>query len=282
MSGIVYENFSFSTPFLTGYREIKIPIVDAAGNPAWPAVFPVEKIEEMRQIVGPRHFSSQMMLEFVPPDRVRLDPGALHIYTDEFDANTARIGEYRITSVAAYWDPSSGRRKSDGSVCVLIYRDDRARRAFIHDVRYLVVDDSVDYPLGAQCEMVMDFLAVHNLRRIAVETNGIGNALPEIMRDVSIKRGMPITVQPISNSRNKEMRILDAIEPMLTTGRLYAHERIGRTPLFAEMMGWAPTGATGHDDGIDAVAGALTVSPIVIRPAGGVTPTYRANTNFRV
>lgn len=282
MPNIVYEKFAFSTPFLTGYREIKIPIVNADGTPAWPEVFPHEKIAQMREIVGPRHFSSQMMLEFVPPDRVRLDPGAVRMYSDDFDVHTARIGEHQITGVAAYWDPSSGRRKSDGSVCVLIYRDDRNRRAFIHDVQYLVVEDGDEYPLRRQCDMVLDFLGRHCMRRIAIETNGLGNALPEIMRDIATKRGRQISVQRITNSHNKETRILDAIEPMLTTGRLYAHARVATTPLFAEMMGWSPIGATGHDDGLDAVAGALSITPNVVRAATGNAAAYRANTNFNV
>lgn len=261
---------------------MKIPIVSHDGVPAWPDVFPISKIDEMRETVGPRHFMSQMMLEFTPPDRVRLDPGAIHIYDAEFDAHTARIGDAQITGVCAYWDPSGGRRKSDNSVCVLLYRDDKNRRAYLHDVRYLVVDDADTHPLARQCDMVIDFLFTHNMRRIAIETNGIGNALPEIMRDVAARRAMPITIQQITNSRNKEMRILDAIEPMLSTGRLYAHSRIAQTPLFSEMMGWSPVGATGHDDGIDAVAGALALTPTVVRPTGHVATAYRANTNFNV
>ena len=281
MSDMVYEKFAFSSPFLVGYKCMKIPIINEKGCPAWPEVFPVSKIEEMRQTVGARHFSAQMMLDFVPAERVRLDPGALHQYCEEFDSRTCRIGDALITGVCAYWDPSSGRRKSDGSVCVLAYRDDKNRRAYIHDVRYLIVADGEMHPLGRQCEMVLDFLAAHGLRRIAIETNGIGNALPEIMRDVANKRNTPVAIQAISNSRNKEQRILDAIEPMLTTGRLYAHTRVATTPLFAEMMGWAPVGATGHDDGIDAVAGALSITPAPVRPAGGGA-AYHANTNFNV
>ena len=281
MPNIVYEKFTFSTPFLCGYRRLKIPIIDSDGCAAWPEVFPLEKIDEMRETVGPRHFSSQMMLQFVSPERVRLDPGAIKMYGDEFDARAGRLGDAVITGVSAYWDPSSGRRKSDGSVCVLVYRDDKNRRAYIHDVRYLVVDDNDTHPLGRQCDMVLDFLAAHGLRRIAVETNGIGNALPEIIRDVAAKRAMPVSIQQISNSRNKELRILDAIEPMLTTGRLYAHSRVATTPLFAEMMGWSPIGAAGHDDGIDAVAGALSITPAAIRTPTS-TGAYRANTDFNV
>ena len=45
---MVYKNFSFSTPFLRGYKQLRIPIVDDGGNPEWPSVFPLEKIDEMR------------------------------------------------------------------------------------------------------------------------------------------------------------------------------------------------------------------------------------------
>lgn len=282
MSDIVYKNFAFSTPFLRGFQELKIPIVDSVGQPAWPEMFPIEKINEMREIVGARHFSSQMMLEYISPDKVRLDPGALHLYSDEFDMRTAKIGDHVITGAAAYWDPSAGQRKSDGSVCVLIYRDDKNHHAFIHDVRYLTVEDNDAHPLARQCEMVLEFLSNSRLRRIAIEINGIGNALPEIMRDVAMRRGESLAILPVANTRHKESRILDAIEPMLTTGRLHANTRLQGGALFAEMLGWSPLGSATHDDGLDAVAGALCIAPVPVRPLGGGVHTYRANTNFKL
>ena len=118
-------------PFLSGYKMLKIPIVSADGTPAWPELFPISKINQMRQIVGPRHFSAQMMLEFVPTERIRLDPGQIHFYEDVLDIHNARLGAHLITGASVYWDPSSGRRKSDHSVCVLIYRDDKNHNIFI-------------------------------------------------------------------------------------------------------------------------------------------------------
>ncbi len=282
MPDIVYKNFGISTPFLRGFKQLKIPVVDSAGNPAWPEMFPVARIEEMRETVGRRHFLSQMMLECVPPERVRLDPGALHFYNAEFDAAHARIGADAGTGAAVYWDPSGGRRRADGSVCVLLFRNDATRRAFVHEVLYLTVDDGESHPLARQCDMVLDFMAGRALRRIAIETNGIGNALPEIMRDVAARRGANIFVQKIVNTKNKESRILDAIEPLLTTGRLYAHERVRQTLLMSEMLGWSPIGAVTHDDGLDALAGALSIVPWPLRPAGGRVQTFTANTNFKI
>ena len=282
MSDIVYKKNGFSTPFLSGYRILKIPILDSCGNSAWPELFTPEKISQMRQIVGPRHFSAQMMLEFVPPERVRLDPGQIHLYDAGFDAHSARLGEHLITGASMYWDPSSGRRKSDDSVCVFLYRDDKNHNIFIHDMMYMHVSDNESHPLNRQCEMVLDFMRRYGVRRITVETNGIGNALPEIIQDIATRRGDGIYVNKITNNRNKSDRILDAIEPILTSGHLYAHIRIQQTPFISEMLGWSPIGGVGHDDGLDAVAGAIVQLPIAVRPTGTGLHTFYANTSFSV
>ncbi len=262
---------------------MRIPIVDADGVPAWPELFPPDRIDELRRTVGARHFSAQMMLDFVPPDRARLDPDALHLYDDEFDPAHAQIGGSKITGVCAYWDPSSGRRTRDGSVCVVLYRDDKNRTVFIHDVLYLTVDDNELHPLARQCEMVLGFISRYELRRITIETNGVGNALPEIMRDTARRTCTPITITGITNSRNKEIRILDAIEPVLSAGRLYAHRRVTKTPLVAEMLGWTPMGgARTHDDGLDAVAGAIAAASTAVHATAARPKSFTANTDFKL
>lgn len=245
-------------------------------------MFPIEKVEQMREIVGPRHFSAQMMLEFVAPEKARLDPGALHFYDAEFEARSAKIGDNQITGVVLYWDPSTGRAKRDGSACVLLFRDDKTRRVFIHDVLYLTAPDEEQFPLSHQCTTLLDFMMARDMRRITVETNGIGGGLPEIMRDCASRRGVNICVQRVSNNRAKSDRILDAIEPLLSTGRLYAHTRVQKTPLISEMLGWSPIAYSGHDDGLDAVAGAIAQPPIPVRPLGSAIKTFSANTNFKI
>ena len=279
---MVYENFAFSTPFLSGYKLLKIPIIDAVGNPAWPELFPLPKINQMRQTVGARHFSAQMMLEFISPERARLDPGGLKFYDYEFEPRNAKLGEHLITGCILYWDPSSGRRNRDGSACVLLYRDDKARNIFIHDILYLTVSDSEQYPLSNQCNQVLDFMCTRGLHRITVETNGIGGGLPEIMRDCATRRGVSIYVNRVSNTRAKSDRILDAIEPALTTGHLFAHIRVQRTPLMAEMLGWSPVAHGIHDDGLDAVAGAIAHPAVTVHPLGGTPQIFSANTNFKI
>lgn len=256
--------------------------MDAEGKPAWPEMFPSEKIKEIQDSVGPRHFSAQMMLEYVAQERVCLDPGAVNFYEDDFDFHTSKISDHLITGVDMYWDPSSGRQKCDGSVCVLIYRDDKNRDIFVHDILYMVVSDDDLYPLANQCENVIDFMVKHNLNRIGIETNGIGNALPEIMRNIALKRQFPINIIKISNHIKKETRILNALEPVLSTGHLYMHSRIKQTVLLAEMLSWTPIGSKEHDDGLDAVAGAISMIANPIRPISNKINLVQAKTDFQV
>ncbi len=280
---IVYEKNAFSTPFLSGYKTLKIPIVSPDGEPAWPELFPLSRIQQLQETVGHRHFSSQMMLEFVPPNRIRLDPGGLHFYDSEFDRRSAKIASTLITGQTLYWDPSTGRRNRDSSACVLLYRDDKNRTVFIHDVLYLTVPDDEQFPLAHQCDQVLDFMSQRDLHRISIETNGIGGGLPEIIHNCAIRRNFVIQINRVQNSKNKSDRILNAIEPLLSTGRLFAHCRIQSTPLLAEMLGWSPVGTPGvHDDGLDAVAGAISQTPTPVRPYGVGPRTFSANTDFKI
>jgi len=256
--------------------------MDNAGNPAWPEMFPIKKINELRDIVGERHFSGQMMLEYVAQERVCLDPGAINFYDEDFDIRTSRIGENNITGVAFYWDPSTARQNHDGSVCVLIYRDDKNRNIFVHDIVYMVVSEDDMHPLSNQCESVISFMQQHHLNRIGIETNGIGNALPEIMRDIAQKRQVSINITQISNHVKKETRILNALEPLLSTGHLYMHEGIKQTMLLSEMLAFTPVGSKEHDDGLDALAGAVSMIPVPTRTLNKPTMQIRANTDFKV
>jgi len=293
-------------PFLKGYRVLRIPIVDADGMPAWPEIFPLAKIDELRDTVGLRYFSAQMMLDFISEERARLDACALQFYDGEFNPRTAKFEtrnsrleprdleidssfesrvsslEFRITGVACYWDPSSARTGADSSVCVLVFRDDKNRRVFIHDIKYLATGENDLHPFATQCGKVLDFLVRHDQRHLGIEVNGIGNALPEILRGTAMSRGRPLVIKKIINHENKERRILDAIEPLLATGRLFAHERIRKTKLLTEMEEWLPIANANRDDGLDALAGALRMTPIPIRPRGQMSLPFHADTDFKV
>lgn len=267
--------------FLMGYELLSIPIIDSDGVPAWVEKFPLEQIERIRETVGARHFASQMMLNPASIEKARLDASALHFYNDEFDIAKARLGDILINGIALYWDPSSAHKQNDASVCVLVLRDDRTRRAFIHDCVYLTTEEQDAHPLATQCAKMLEFMRHHEIQNIAIEVNGIGNALPEILQREATQIGQAVKVQKVINHENKAKRILDAIEPLLGTGRLYAHENIKNTELIDEMNDWTPLGWM-HDDGIDAVAGALRLQPVPIRARNTTIRPIHAKTDFTV
>ena len=152
----------------------------------------------------------------------------------------------------------------------------------IHDILYISVSDDDTHPLATQCETILDFMQKHKINRIGIEINGIGNALPEIMMRVAKNHDMQINIIQISNHTKKETRILNAIEPILNTGRLFAHNRIKQTFLLSEMLAWSPIGSAEHDDGLDAVAGALAMIPNPIRPIVYNNGFIKANTEFKI
>jgi hypothetical protein len=267
--------------FLNGYKLLKIPIINANGTAEWPELFPLEKIDKIRNTVGDRHFSTQMLLNPMSSDKTRLNASAIKFYNDDFDRDRATIGDFIINGISMYWDPSTAHKKTDGSVCVLVMRDDKNRRIFIHECVYLETDDDDLHPLTSQCITVLDLMQYYKIKNIAIEVNGLGNALPEILTREAVQRNQEITVQKIVNHENKEQRIIDAIEPFLSTGRLFAHERIKNTFLFDEMNDWTPTGWM-HDDGLDALAGAIKVQAITIRPHGTFNRPIRAKTDFSI
>jgi hypothetical protein len=86
----------------------------------------------------------------------------------------------------------------------------------------------------------------------------------------------------VTNHQSKKDRILNSIEPLLSTGRLLMHDRIRRSRLPAEMLGWSPAGAAPGDDGLDAVAGALRVQPTPVRPMSDALKILKAKTDFKL
>ncbi|MDR1027087.1 MAG: hypothetical protein LBL46_01585, partial [Rickettsiales bacterium] len=149
------------------------------------------------------------------------------------------------------------------------------------DCFYLYADDDDIHPLATQCNAILDFMAVRGIKNIAIEVNGIGNAIPEIMRREAAARGREVFISRIVNKENKAERILGAIEPLLSAGKLFAHERVRESGLMDEFADWTPSGWT-HDDGLDALAGALRLPPIPLRPRPANPRQFRAMMEFKV
>ena len=68
----------------------------------------------------------------------------------------------------------------------------------------------------------------------------------------------------------------------MSTGHLYMHERTKQTMLLSEMLSWTPIGSKEHDDGLDAVAGAISMMATPVRLQSRPMMPIRANTEFKI
>lgn len=285
-------------PFLAGFRSLVIPLLDAEGRSAWPDRFSDERIAEVRRRVGPRAFAAQMLLKPQPPEDARLDPADLMAYDDEPVLHLANgglrmlLGGRTLVSASAFWDPAFGvPGRGDASVLAVTFTDEEGTR-YLHRVAYLTHDPSSGADAATQlCRQVVRLAGELHLPSLTVENNGLGRFLPGLLRAEMARARVPCTVIEKASTRAKAERILAAIEPLLAARRLWAHRSVFATRLIAEMREWQPTGSKGaHDDGLDAVAGAILNEPTRFaraappvrgedwRPGGG---TFRARGDFK-
>ena len=259
-----------SDPFLEGYLELHIPIVNRKGESAWPERFPPPQIEALRQSGGPRRFAAQMMLQAQPICEARLAVDNLNWYDAEIDYNEAQgqpvlsIGGHRMLSCSAWWDPAFG-HGGDGSVIAVVFGDSEGAY-WLHHLAYLKIDDRSDIDEATQQAR----LAAHLCRRfylpsLTLEINGIGRFLPAIVRR-ELQGGA--SVVEISSHRPKDIRIIEAFDAVLAARALHVHRSVAKTPFMQEMRDWKP-GSAKRDDGLDAVAGALSQQPVRIARSGG-------------
>lgn len=254
--------------FLSGWHQLKIPILNKRGLSNWPQRFSNTKIDSIRKRSGNHKFLSQMMLEPVPINDSRLNPEHLSFYADDLvyrEANeTARlsIGPNRLVSVSCWWDPAFGAKQtSDDSVIACVFTDDNGLY-YLHDIEYLRVPENTE-AATYQCEKVAEFVKRNFITAVHVETNGIGKFLPALLKKELAKRHIPCAVLEKTSHQNKVARILSAFDAILMNRALKAHNRIKNTPFLEQMQEWRPSGRS-KDDALDAVAGCLLSEPVRI------------------
>lgn len=229
--------------FLSAYERLEIPLTEAT----WPERFTPDTIATIRQAVGPRVFASQMLLQPLNLKEARLDPQLVGVYRDAPD------------SIAGHctWDPAFGHERGDASVIALVLFD-KAGNAYVHDMEFLRVrPDAAEDEATQQCLRVIDFIRRHDLRSVQIETNGIGQFLPGLLRRLLKEAGVRCAVHPVHTGTNKTRRILQAFDARLAARSLFVHERVSRTGFLSEMAAWQPDAAGTRDDALDAVAAAL-------------------------
>jgi hypothetical protein len=257
------EEAGEAEPFLAGFARLTVPLLNGADESAWPERFPRAEVERIRRRTGPARFTSQMMLQPVSPEACRLDPDRLVPYDHELDyreANgipTIRLGERRLVSAIAWWDPAFG-VGGDGSAIAAVFQDG-AGDCFLHRIRWLGGDRRAN-DAQRQCDEAAGLLRDLHMPRVFVESNGPGGPIPRWLQESIGRVGATCAVIPKPSTRSKDARILDAFDALLAAGRLYAHRSVWDTLFIHEMREWRPGGRS-RDDGLDAVAGCLLGEP---------------------
>ncbi len=268
-------------PFLSGFERLSLTIIDEEGKSVWPERYTQEDIKQMRRTSGPNKFDSQMMLKPVNILQGRLNPDLLQIYDGEMEydpmINALFLGNTKMVSASCWWDPAFGYNKGDNSVCAVVFTDD-VGDYHLHHLAYIRVDDTDKTDEATQqARIVAEITKKYYLPAVTVEINGIGRFLPNILRKELAKINSPARVQETSSKRSKAIRIIEGFDALMAAKRLWVHKNVTQTPFMMEMREWRPVGyepihgttgygagkagSRGHDDALDAVAGALSQHP---------------------
>ncbi|MCB9963726.1 MAG: phage terminase large subunit [Rhodospirillales bacterium] len=280
--------------FLQDYVRLELPLLDQNGECLWPERYAPQMIEQMRRSVGPNMFASQMLLQPINIRNGRLDASLLRIYHSDIayvkELNRLEIDNIPMRSAAAWWDPAFGLEGGDRSVLAIAYQDESGH----YWLQHLAVLkpqklDHVDMA-AQQCQEVARLLKTFMIPSVALEINGLGRFLPGILRKELMRHNVSCSVLEISSRRPKDLRIMEAFDVLLASERLHVHRDVMATPFATELSEWRP-GSKGHDDCLDAVAGALSLQPVRIgyaAPPGrrqgwtkGHAPS-QAETDFKV
>jgi hypothetical protein len=256
-------------PFLGAYRRMTIP-VEASSGPVWPERFPSDEIQRIREETGPLMFRSQMMLEPVDPQKVRLDPDQMDRYEGQLSVSTANgitawsIDGTAMRSYACWWDPALGRDERADSTVVAVMFEDFSGKLWLHETRYmrsLPSDGQRLSELDQLSAQVCEIMARNHIRRIHVECNGAGQNFATNLRLVCMKQGFDITIVEEISTRHKGRRIAGAIDAALAARRLRAHNSVWCSPFIQEMRAWHMDRDC-RDDGLDAVSACINLLPV--------------------
>lgn len=247
-------------------------VLDIYAHCAWPERFTREDIIKRRKKTRTlNYWDSQYMLEAKPITETRLDPARLIPYAVEPVIRHANrtasmfLGNVKIAGMAARWDPSSGKLKSDVSAFALVLQDEQGRR-YLHRVAELtgeVAEFTADGKriIGGQVWQICDLVEKFSIPRIVVETNGIGGFAPAVLKAALKQRHLTCGVSEEHSVENKNRRILEAYEGIMSSNMLWAHVDVLEGPFWDQMKDFNPATSNQDDDLIDSGAGAITDTP---------------------
>ncbi len=283
--------------FLSGFKRYQQPILGKDKKSVWPEQFSDEIIARVRKQAGPNKFAAQMMLKPMNILNGRLNTELLRFYKDDLEYTESQkrihlsIGNKKLVSCSAWWDPAfGGLDRGDSSVVAIVFTDEVGHH-YIHHLSYIKVKPKNNEDEATlQCEYVANLAKEFFIPSIAIETNGLGQFLPAILKRVLSEKNIPCAVIKKVSTKDKSDRIIEGFDAPMAALALNVHDSVKDTPFIMEMTEWQPSKKNMRDDGLDAVAGALSLEPIRIQRSvvtaqrkwfsGG--QSFKADTDFKV
>lgn len=261
--------------FLEGFERLVLPILNETGESVWPERFPLSQIEAIQRRTGPAHFSSQMMCHPTRIEQGYFSVDCLHIYDDELIYREAggqavlSLGGRRMLSASVWWDPAFGSERGDRSVVAIVYSDEDGDY-YVHRVLPLTISKASSLDEATQqCRQVIDAIKNFYIPCVRLEINGLGKFLPNVLRRELGLAGISCAVEEMVSKDPKGERILKAFDAPLAARAVHIHRSVLKTPFVRELEEWRPDdargGRGGHDDCLDAVAGAIAHAGVRIK-----------------
>ena len=240
-----------------------VGLIDCYSGNAWPERFTREEVIFRRKKARSlNEWDSQYMLRARPVNESRLNSELMTVYECEpqfTEANRAlrcQLGNVSIASVRAYWDVASGKLQADASVLSVVWQDNQGRL-------YWHAAERLNGEIDEQCAEVRRIVERYRLPNVAVETNGIGQFVPALLRKALAGTGCSVTDTQAKG--NKHERIIAAIEPALSAGLLWCHVRVADSYALTEMDEFNPLDRGYSPDYLDSLSGAILASPVRIK-----------------
>jgi len=273
-------------------------LVDLYAESSWPERFDrAEMLKRRRETRTIGEFDSQYQLHSTSVVDVRLDPEHLRAYEAQPNVVKANgeirmmLGQKQIVSARAYWDCSLGKINSDASALSIILEDD-AGNSYWHVAEGLTgefaefKDDKNGHITGGQVMQACALLRKYQIPMVYVENNGVGAFVPQLLRKAMKQERLYCAVREVTQTTNKNIRILNGIEGPLRSGVLWAHTSVLDGPLWDQMKEWNPEVRVQPDDFLESGANAILEAPVrigkvvgdLVRIANGnVTHDWRPN-----
>jgi phage terminase large subunit-like protein len=254
------------------FSEAPNSLIDFYSGSAWPERFDAKEMLKRRKKTRTiNSWDSQYQLHSRPVTETRLDPERMPAYDCEPVLKKANgsasmwLGKTQIVGMSVRWDPSGGKVDSDASSVAVVLQDVHGRR-YWHRAERLSGDiatfaEDGKTITGGQVFQLCDIVQSLHAPKVTVETNGIGGFAPAVLKAALKQRKLTCGVSEQASVANKQRRILEAMEPLLLSGMLWAHVSVHEGEAVDQMKNFNPLARSQADDDIDAVSAAIIDTP---------------------